>query len=273
MVRSRVGAVMMLLAAITSGCRTVRPEQAPGSGLSDGVHEFASGDARLWYRVAGRSSGAPPVVFLHGGPGQGSAHFDALAGPYLEPTLRMVYFDQRGSGHSERPESRNYAIPTLVEDIEALRRELGVPKIALIGHSFGAVLGLEYAARYPEHVARLVVAAGLWDTPYQCRLRAERLARVRPEAWARVRGDTLAENGTRRSDCDVEYLALSDPAERATVIEAAADLPRCPALPRALRPLAVLAGLAHRSLARGGTALLGGPGAMLYAMRVGITGR
>ena len=66
---------------------------------------------------------------------------------------------------------------------------------------------------------------------------------------------------------------LSDPAERATVIEAAADLPRCPALPRALRPLAVLAGLAHRSLARGGTALLGGPGAMLYAMRVGITGR
>jgi phytoene synthase len=66
---------------------------------------------------------------------------------------------------------------------------------------------------------------------------------------------------------------LSDPGERTAVLRAAAELPRCPRLSRKLRPLAVLAGLARRSLARGGAPLVAGPGAMLLAVRLGITGR
>jgi proline iminopeptidase len=50
----------------------------------------------------------------------------------------------------------------LFEDIEQLRQTLGVPKIALIGHAEGGSLALEYAAKYPEHVHRLVfVSASL----------------------------------------------------------------------------------------------------------------
>ncbi|HEY7807042.1 MAG TPA: hypothetical protein VIC34_07570 [Croceibacterium sp.] len=66
---------------------------------------------------------------------------------------------------------------------------------------------------------------------------------------------------------------LRDGNERAAVLDAAAALPPRPTLPRALRPLAVLAALARRSLARGGTPLLEGFGAALLAMRVGIAGR
>jgi proline iminopeptidase len=180
----------------------------PG-GLRAGPHEIALNGALHFYRVGGPAvAGVPPVVFLHGGPGQGSAHFDALAGPYMERQLRVVYFDQRGSGHSERPASGDYRLSTLVADVEALRRALGVPKVALIGHSFGGTLALEYAASHPDNVSHLVVVAGLWDAPLQCRLRAERLAVVRPDAYARVRGDTLASDGTRRSDCDLEFRAL-----------------------------------------------------------------
>src|SRR5207245_7353607 len=106
------------------------------------------------------------------GPGQGSYHFAALVGPSLEHSLRMVYFDQRGSGTSERPWTGEYSMATLVEDIEGLRRELGVPQIALIGHSFGGALALEYAATYPARVARLVIVSGLWSMSvlghYQC---------------------------------------------------------------------------------------------------------
>src|SRR2546426_12739982 len=135
-------------------------------GLRDGPHQAVINDARLWYRVAGRAApGVPPVVFLHGGPGQGSYHFAALVGPYLERSLRMVYFDQRGSGKSERPWTGEYSMATLVEDIEGLRRELGVPQIALIGHSFGGTLALEYAATYPAHVARVGIVAGGGGSP------------------------------------------------------------------------------------------------------------
>jgi phytoene synthase len=65
---------------------------------------------------------------------------------------------------------------------------------------------------------------------------------------------------------------LSQPGERMRAIAAARGLPR-PRLPRKLRPLAVLAGLAQRSLARGGTPLLDGPRAVLFALRLGIGGR
>ena len=165
---------------------------------------------RHYYRVAGTApASTPPVVFLHGGPGQGSEHFDALAGPYMERDLRMVYFDQRGSGKSERPATGDYAIATLVEDIEALRQALGVPTIALVGHSFGGLLALEYAAKYPAHTSHVVFAAGLWDTDLQCRLRARRLAELRPEAYARVAKDTIGPDGKPRNHCGLEFNAFS----------------------------------------------------------------
>lgn len=66
---------------------------------------------------------------------------------------------------------------------------------------------------------------------------------------------------------------LSHAGERSAVLAAAAGPPPHPGLPRALRSLAVLAGLARRSLARGGAPLLDGPGAMLHAVWLGITGR
>jgi proline iminopeptidase len=93
---------------------------------------------------------------------------------------------------------------------------LSVPKLALIAHSFGAVLALEYASKYPDHVSHLVIVSGLWDTKLQCALRLNRLAELRPEVYARARRDTIAPDGTRRNDCDVEFHArgLLDDAER-----------------------------------------------------------
>ena len=174
-----------------------------------GPHQVLLNGVRHHYRVAGPSTGsAPPVVFLHGGPGQGSVHFDALVGPLMERQLRMVYFDQRGSGLSERPASGDYALATLVEDVEALRRTLATEKIALIGHSFGGLLALEYSAKYSERVSHVVFVAGLWDAPLLCRLRAQRFAELRPEAYARVRADTLNRDGSRRSDCELEARGL-----------------------------------------------------------------
>jgi len=119
----------------------------------------------------------------------------------------VVYFDQRGSGLSERPVDRDYAIATMVDDIEALRREFGMPKIVVMGHSFGAVLALEYAAQYPTNASHVIIVAGLWDTQVQCPLRLERFAKLRPDVYERARNDTLASDGSRRNECDIELRA------------------------------------------------------------------
>jgi proline iminopeptidase len=99
----------------------------------------------------------------------------------------MVYFDQRGSGRSDRPQNGDYAIPTLVADIQALRQVLGVPRIALIAHSFGVLLALEYAAEHPANVTRVVLSGGVSDLPAAIRAQCERLAEVNPEAYTRAK--------------------------------------------------------------------------------------
>src|SRR5207245_3496499 len=136
--------ITMLLIAVRP--RLSRPSTASSelSGLHYGPHQVVINNVRLLYRVAGRAApGVPPVVFLHGGPGQGSYHFAALVGPSLEHSLRMVYFDQRGRGTSEQPSTGEYSMATLVEDIDGVRRELCEQQIALIAHSFGVPMHLE----------------------------------------------------------------------------------------------------------------------------------
>ena len=204
----------LVVVLLTSGCGgrapgSVGPES--GAALATGEHQVVVNGVRLWYRVAGDGSeGVAPVVFLHGGPGQGSQSFAALAGPVLEPTLRMVYLDQRGSGRSERPWNWAYSVDLLVEDLEGVRRALGVERINLIGQSFGAVPALEYAARYPERVERMVIAAGLSDVPATMSAGCERLAEVYPEIYERAMADARAQG----SDTCNLFGAITDQAER-----------------------------------------------------------
>lgn len=186
-------------------------------GLAAGPHSFIANGVRQWYCVAGRTSAAAagvpaPVIFLHGGPGQGSYHFAALNGPSLEATLRLVYYDQRGSGHSERPANRAYSLPLMVDDIEALRQALGVPRVALLAHSFAGALALEYAAKYPEHVARMVLYDAISDVPASSRSQCEALAQADSAAYARS-----GPNGARPAspaECSV-FRGLSGPAVQA----------------------------------------------------------
>lgn len=186
-----LGLAACALIALTVGCRSASPPGATGATsaptLREGTHEAIIGGVRHWFRVAGECSrGAVPVVFLHGGPGEGSDRFATLIGPRLEADLCMVYFDQRGSGRSDRSGNGDYAIPTLVADIEGLRQALGVPRIALVAHSFGVLLALEYAAAHPGHATRLVLAGGVSDVPAAIQAQCERLAEVNPEAHARA---------------------------------------------------------------------------------------
>jgi proline iminopeptidase len=155
------------------------------ASLAVGEHHAIINGVRLWYRAAGRRSGIP-VVYLHGGPGQGSQSFAKFAGPYLERDQRMVYLDQRGAGRSERPWNGAYSIDLLVEDLELLRRAWRVPRIAIIGHSFGSILAMEYGAKYPGHVSHIVLAASVPDIQGAFDVQCARLERLDPAAYARA---------------------------------------------------------------------------------------
>lgn len=173
------------LCAVLLSPAPVTAQVADPASLSPGEHHTMVNGVRLWYRVAGRPEGTP-VVFLHGGPGQGGQTFARFAGPGLEPHLRMVYLDQRGSGRSERPWNDAYSLDLLVDDLEQLRRAWGVEKITLVGHSFGTILALEYAAAHPERTERVVLTAAVPDLQGALDLQCVRLERLDPTTYARA---------------------------------------------------------------------------------------
>jgi proline iminopeptidase len=201
---------VLALVACAGARKDSSPAPVPGGGLATGEHHVVVDGVRFWYRVAGTGpAGAPPVVYLHGGPGYNSHSFAVLAGPGLERVARMVYFDQRGSGRTERPWTGEYSIPRLVDDIEGLRQALGAPSIVLMGHSFGGLLALEYAAKHPDRVARLVLVSAASDLPAACGARVEYLARHYPAELARKRADTTGRGGRAADPCDLAFNTLS----------------------------------------------------------------
>ena len=110
--------------------------------------------ARLYYREIGRGL---PIVVLHGGP-----DFDHN---YLLPEMdrlsrsfRLIYYDQRGRGRSgENVQPEQVTIDSEMEDLEGLREYFHLDTIAVLGHSFGGLLAMEYATRHPNRLSHLIL--------------------------------------------------------------------------------------------------------------------
>jgi proline iminopeptidase len=109
----------------------------------------------LYYEQSGNPRGKP-VVFLHGGPGGGT---DPKMRRFFDPKrYRIILFDQRGCGQST-PHASLLDNTTwhLVDDIEALRRHLGIDRWQVFGGSWGSTLALAYAETHPRRVTELVL--------------------------------------------------------------------------------------------------------------------
>ncbi|HXP77727.1 MAG TPA: alpha/beta fold hydrolase [Stellaceae bacterium] len=104
----------------------------------------------------GRIMREKPVAFvIHGGPGGDHSSFKPVMSPLAE-RLQLVYFDHRGQGRSARGDPTKYTLDENVEDMEALRRHLGLGPIVSIGTSYGGMVALAHAARYPASVSHLI---------------------------------------------------------------------------------------------------------------------
>ena len=111
---------------------------------------------QLHYEIAGDITTDVPLLFVHGGPGAGVSTADkALFAGLQRP---VVYFDQRGCGLSRFEQRLNgNTTEQLVEDIEKLRNALSLPKLILVGGSWGSTLSLLYAVRYPQYIDSMLL--------------------------------------------------------------------------------------------------------------------
>lgn len=136
----------------------------------------------LGHRLFVRSIGTPDrgtILTLHGGPGATHDYLLPLA-DLCALGYRVVFYDQLGCGRSEVP--RNPALFTVehyVEEVDSLRRTLGLGRVHLIGSSWGGLLGLAYALEHPDGLSTLVTVGGLASVPFAS-AEMERLRRRLP---------------------------------------------------------------------------------------------
>ena len=125
------------------------------------VEPYTSGRLRvsdeheIYYEEVGNPQGKP-AVFIHGGPGAGALVDDRR---FFDPrAYRVVLFDQRGCGRSTPHASlMDNTTWHLVDDIETLRRQLGIDRWLVFGGSWGSTLSLAYAQTHPDSVTELVL--------------------------------------------------------------------------------------------------------------------
>ncbi|HTL90471.1 MAG TPA: alpha/beta fold hydrolase, partial [Leptolyngbya sp.] len=107
-----------------------------------------------------------PIAFLiHGGPGADHTSYKPTFSA-LSDKMQLVYFDHRGQGRSARGDKSTYTLDQNVEDMEALRQHLGLDKIIAIGGSYGGMVALTYAIRYPQNLSHLIAIATVPDSRF-----------------------------------------------------------------------------------------------------------
>jgi len=189
---------LLLLLSAALGFSQTPPSGKTAAGGNAAANNFYAiksgyvdaGGVMIYFWEIGRGA---PLLVLHGGPGASHEYFL----PHLLPLARhhrLIFIDERGSGRSQRLEDATlYTVENMVEDVEAVRQDLGLGKISLMGHSYGGVLAQAYALKYQKNLSHLILGSTFAST----RQINEALAKMKQAmpAEARARMEQLEQAG------------------------------------------------------------------------------
>lgn len=151
---------------------------APGAaGVKTGGIRMipVDGKYKVWTKKVG--SGRIKVLTLHGGPGCTHEYFECFEDFLPARGIEFYYYDQLGSAYSDQPDDPSlWTVDRFREEVEQVRRGLGLEDFYLLGHSWGGMLGIEYALKYQSHLKGLVICDMTASIPsymaYAARLRS-----------------------------------------------------------------------------------------------------
>jgi proline iminopeptidase len=125
--------------------RLCRPEQDPKM--------IDIGRCKLYCESQGTG---PPLVLVNGGPGA-THHYFHVSFWRAHPFTKVIYYDQRGCGLSEQDPGQGFSFEQAVDDLERLRKGLGIDRWFVLGHSYGGLLAQSYTITYPDSLLGLVL--------------------------------------------------------------------------------------------------------------------
>ncbi len=115
------------------------------------------GKYNVWTKKIG--DGKIKVLLLHGGPGFTHDYFECFEDFLPKEGIEFYYYDQLGCGNSDIPtDTTLWNIPRFVEEVEQVRKGLGLDNFYLYGQSWGSMLAMEYLDKYQSHVKAAVLS-------------------------------------------------------------------------------------------------------------------
>lgn len=188
-----------------TGCDSgVEPTQDSSAGYHDsaGRADVLGGGARLipietpkgTFRVWTKRVGNNPtmkVLLLHGGPGTTHEYLEAFDSYFPAASIEYYYYDQLGSYYSDQPDDPDLVnLPRFVDEVEQVRQALGLTSdnFYLYGQSWGGILAIEYALRYPQHLKGLIISNMMASNPaYIEYAETAFMSKMDPEVLAEIR--------------------------------------------------------------------------------------
>ncbi len=141
------------------------------TNLPTGMIRVDTESAQIAVSVRGKGC---PVLFVHGGPGAYDYLSDSVLGTWLAESHAVVGYDQRGCRRSTS--HGPFTIDANVADMEAIRKHIGAEQLTVVGHSFGGLLALCYAAEHSGRIRSLVLIGSVgpkagWAADFHSTLR------------------------------------------------------------------------------------------------------
>ena len=171
-----------LIVLVLAACHGA-PPPSPASGnsyfdatgrtdvLSGGVTMIPvttpKGEFHVWTKRVGNNPRIK-VLLLHGGPGFTHEYLEAFDSYFPGAGIEYYYYDQLGSAYSDQPDAPElWELPRFVDEVEQVRKALGLDRsnFVLLGHSWGGILAIEYALKYPENLEAIVISNMMSSIP------------------------------------------------------------------------------------------------------------
>ena len=148
------------------------------------------GKFKVWTKRVGNNP-TMKVLLLHGGPGGTHEYFECFDSYLPYAGIEYYYYDQLESGYSDQPsDSSLWKVDRFVDEVEQVRIALGLNKdnFYLLGHSWGGILGIEYALKYPDNLKGLIISNMVSSIPEYIKYANEVLGpQLAPEVLSEIK--------------------------------------------------------------------------------------
>jgi len=178
--------------------------------LSGGVKmipiKTEKGIFKVWTKRVGNNPDKK-VLLLHGGPGATHEYFECFDAYFPKAQIEYYYYDQLESAYSDQPgDSSLWTVERYVDEVEQVRKALGLDStnFFLLGHSWGGILAMEYALKYPQNLKGVIISNMMASIPEYIKYANEVLAKQMNQAILKQ----IKELEAQGKYTDKEYISL-----------------------------------------------------------------